>query len=243
MMEMQLDPKRTTTVALAVGICGLVGLLALARTRAADCSQPYGFDEFCSGEATRPLPESHYIPLIGPTPADMAHLAAGWVDAHEIVAVAVVSDIVYVGPAATSTPDPTEIAEHPDLLPEAPVTYTLFSLKVERTLLDDGTIAAGEPLVIARQGPPDFEGLSVPMERVGDRYLYFLLEVSDFPETYAFDWAEYGRLLIDGAEVKSSGFSPEPVEFARHTPPAQFIDALATEIAVQYPTPTSFGNH
>src|SRR3989304_4728791 len=109
--------------AVGVGIAGAAFVLVFARTHIAATSQSKALP--ASQGDTSPLSQddsSVGLVLTGPTPASMADLASGWRYPHDIVVAAVVSDVVHVGPAATLTPDPVEIAQYPEFGPYPPRT-------------------------------------------------------------------------------------------------------------------------
>ncbi len=187
-------------------------------------------------------------------PADLHSLVAGRDGLpHTVIVDAIVSSVVATATLAFPTYDP---GTHGTLAPgeenalqslkqlweSVPDQYeTILQLSPLQTLLDDGTHPPGAPIEI-RSGAIDTETTgpgSYPPERVGERYLYFLNSWRDCdtcPYRYAVVWGPYGRLKVSGSEVTYS--DDTPVEFARGTPPLEFVQAVATEVARQHGTPT-----
>lgn len=172
-----------------------------------------------------------------PTPASLEELVRCLPGPPcDLILVARVDSIQEVGWLPTLTPPP----EFPDDPGHEPWPYTNYSLLPERVLLDNGTIRSGQPVLVGQDGHPDDQSWSdFPHEKPGERYLYFLDRYDFDPRNvYTSAHSKYSRLIIDGDVVMYSGNPPEPVPFATGTPPAAFIEAVATAVATLYPTPS-----
>ncbi len=186
-------------------------------------------------------------------PADLSALVAGRDGLpHAVIVDAIVSSVVATATMAFPTYD---AGTHGTLSPEEQIAWqaekqlwesvpdqyeTILQLSPVQTLLDDGKHRPGAPIEI-RSGAIDTETGpgSYPLEHVGERYLYFLnrwRDCDECPYRYGVVWGQYGRLKLSGSEVTYS--DDTPVEFARGTPPADFLHAVATEVAYQHGTPT-----
>lgn len=115
------------------------------------------------------------------------------------------------------------------------VPFTDFGIKIERVLKDDGSIAAGQPIVLRITGHPTNEvrrlsadsRVEFPMSLPGDRHLLLLSKNPD--GSYGFYYGPWSRLIIDGALVRVSNGAKEPLKFAnseRVFTPAELIDAI-----------------
>lgn len=168
-----------------------------------------------------------------PTPANLDELiTARNGQPLAIVVLGRVEGVAEVGWEPTMTPEPVPTEQGPMF--DQALPYSLYRVAPERVLLDDGSIAAGSPVLLYRgehPGYPWFPELD-PQEHVGERYLYFLeqYEGSYFPSRFP-----YSRLIVDGEVVRYSDAERSPVQFATGTPPAAFLDAVATAIATRYP--------
>jgi len=181
------------------------------------------------------------VVLPRPTAGSVEDLVDGPYDGYDIIVVGVVSEVLRSG----SLPMPPGVAvATADTIPS--VGFTDFVIDVEQVFLDDGTIAENH-LLIVRSGNDGqhVEGWRdpYPMEEVGDRYLYFLeAEIDgDFlspgQKVYTGQWASASRLIIDEDDVMYSDSDHAVVPFATGTPPAAFLNAVATAVANRYPTP------
>jgi hypothetical protein len=174
---------------------------------------------------------------LAPPPSSIAML----VEMSDIIAIGTVGDpwTLATEPAPTLEPElPTEWASDDEGL-----DLTYMPIEVEETLLDDGTIANGGPLIWTIYGheqdlTAEEKELGAWPER-GMRFLFFfaLDPGIENPHTNTYAATRYESLIIDGSQVLYR--DAEPVAFAAGMSPAQFIDAVTAEIASQHPpTPT-----
>lgn len=159
---------------------------------------------------------------------------------YDIIAIGVVSSVLATG----YLPTPVDLATE-DWSFWPPIAFADHKLVLEDVFLDDGTIAANERVVL-RVYTGDSEISWFPTEEINDRYLYFLKRIeesdSQLPgEAYCRNdgWGLASRLYIDGEYVAYSDDELTPVGFATGTPPTAFLDAVATEVAAQYPASVS----
>lgn len=132
------------------------------------------------------------------------------------------------------------------LVEEYPATD--FRLEVEEVLRDDGSIAAGDPIILRVLGhvTADLKESSqagfYPVTYTGDRYLFLLTPYPD-GETYGFYYGPWSRLLLDGDLLFASTGPPEPLRFAEVgglLTLDEFVQAVtdADRDATGTPTPT-----
>lgn len=125
---------------------------------------------------------------------------------------------------------------------------TDFRLEVEEVLRDDGSIAAGDPIILRVLGhvTADLKESSqagfYPVTYTGDRYLFLLTPYPD-GETYGFYYGPWSRLLLDGDLLFASTGPPEPLRFAEVgglLTLDEFVQAVtdADRNATGTPTPT-----
>ncbi len=124
------------------------------------------------------------------------------------------------------------------------LTVTDFQLYVEQVILDDGTIAAGEPVIAREPGlvTAEYHVLAQSTEQAtiapGERYLFILAPNPDH-KNYAFHYGAWGRLLLDeeGGLRVSTGQRP-PLQFGDSADPIT-LDGLTR--FVQERTPARIG--
>ena len=125
---------------------------------------------------------------------------------------------------------------------------TDFRLEVEEVLRDDGSIAAGDPIILRVLGhvTADLKESSLagfyPVTYTGDRYLFLLTPYPD-GETYGFYYGPWSRLLLDDDLLFASTGPPEPLRFAEVgglLTLDEFVQAVtdADSDAAGTPTPT-----
>jgi hypothetical protein len=101
-----------------------------------------------------------------------------------------------------------------------------FEVLVEQTIKDDGTLAAGKPLILrtrfaretAKFDPHDL----YPGEYPGEHHLMFLTAEPD-GSSYGYYYAAGSRLLIDGPTVTQSDGPRSPLPFAKDMTLNQFL--------------------
>jgi hypothetical protein len=181
-----------------------------------------------------------------PTPASLSELVSGPRQdvATRIIAIGVIAGLHATGQVddarcspATYAPTKTDA----QLFCESRPYYSEWQLKVERVLLGDKPLAPGMSLMITTSALPGYSIPYNPVEVVGERYMYFLALAQNCESCPLFlysPWGPNGRLKIDGSEVTYTDDMQSPVEFARGTPAADFVSAVATEVAVQHGTRT-----
>jgi hypothetical protein len=116
------------------------------------------------------------------------------------------------------------------------IPITDFQVDVERVFKDNGTLRAGNPLILRMLGHPTNQAARdadrssyYPMSYTGDRHLFFLSKNPD--TTYGFYYGPWSRLVIDGQLVTASDGMRTPVRFGgRQFPPAEFIASLTQSI-------------
>jgi hypothetical protein len=170
--------------------------------------------------------------MLVPPPKDLSEL----VSKADIIAIGEVAEVIrqgyYGGYDATGRL--ILHAGEPDK-PVSGVPFTDFSIKVERSLKDDGSIAAGQPIILRITGHPTNEvrrlsddlQVDFPMSFPGDRHLLLLSKNPD--GSYGFYYGPWSRLVIDGEIVRVSNGAKEPLKFAnseRVFTPAELIDAI-----------------
>jgi hypothetical protein len=109
------------------------------------------------------------------------------------------------------------IEPQPGLVEQYPATD--FRLEVEEVLRDDGSIAAGKPIILRVLGhittelKESSQAGFYPVTYTGDRYLFLLTPYPD-GETYGFYYGPWSRLLLDGGLLLASTGDPQPLWFA-----------------------------
>lgn len=200
----------------AVALAGIVAALLLAGR----------FGRAIPGNETSRAPvASEDMALYIPPPQMIEEL----VSPAEVVVVGRVGPIVDEGrflgydDQGKLIPAPTEDPRERDHA----LAYVDIRFDVEQTLLDDGTVASGGPLILraadARGGvdSPEF-----PMYQEGHRYLFVLSKNPD-GKTYGPHHGAYSRLWIDGPVVAASDGDRTPVRFGGETvSPVEFIQRL-----------------
>lgn len=124
------------------------------------------------------------------------------------------------------------------------LTVTDFQLYVEQVILDDGTIAAGEPIIAREPGliTAEYHVLAQSTEQAtiapGERYLFILASNPDH-KSYGFLYGAWGRLLLDeeGGLRVSTGLRP-PLRFGDNADPIT-LDELIRFVQAQTPAQAS----
>lgn len=112
---------------------------------------------------------------------------------------------------------------------------TDFRLVVEEVLRDDGSIAAGKPIILRVLGhvTPELKESSragfYPVTYTGDRYLFLLTPYPD-GETYGFFYGPWSRLLVDGDLLLASTGPPQLLQLPDLDGPLT-LDALIRHLA------------
>ena len=134
-----------------------------------------------------------------------------------LVVIGEIGSVVLCMEAITETPVD---CDNPQIsFPMVGLVVTIFQLNVEEVWLDDGAVAAGNPITVWIVGlpveldPQWLEGTGYPPSIPGDRHL-FLLEPSTTDGLYALAFGPYGRLNIDGERLYISSGTPRPFRFA-----------------------------
>ncbi len=220
---MRMNSIKSHRYLLPLALAAVAGLIAGLALVGSLLGWPLFADQIASGSS---LSTAGFIP----PPKSMAELA-GKADVIVIGTVGVVvNQGAFQGYDAAGNAIPGKATGHPDL------PMTDFQINVEKVLKDDGTIRAGNPLVLRMLGHPinkparDADRTSYyPMSYTGDRHLFFLSKNPD--ATYGFYYGPWSRLVIDGQVVAVSDGPRTPVQFAgRQFAPAEFIASVAQSI-------------
>lgn len=176
-------------------------------------------------ESPLPLPEVQYNP-----PVSSFMRAPGSLDA--LLRRAPLIFIGEVGPVERYTEfvpieraQPTIDAEG-NAVPGVPVINTLlagmpmteFQLIVDEVIRDDGTIAAGEPVILRSTGHVTASVAQasrqwpIPHSFTGDRYLFLLTPYPD-GKAYAFYYNAWSRLIVEGNDLYISNGDRDPLVF------------------------------
>jgi len=164
---------------------------------------------------------------------------------YDIIVVGVPTAVLEIVPELTPTPPPDGYADAEEATAVAEAfdwDYTHYLIDVERVVLDDGLLASGGRLVVRMSGtPPETEAeeraekkSAAPMDKIGERYLYFLQESADVPGTYVAHHASVARLHVSGRSVRYSDGPRTRVGYAKGRNPDDFIDDVAAAVAVAY---------
>lgn len=120
--------------------------------------------------------------------------------------------------------------------PGSGIPFTDFGLKIERVLKDDGSIAAGQPVILRMTGHPTEEvrrlnadpQAEYPMTFPGDRHLFLLSKTPD-NSAYGLYYGAWSRLIVDGDVVRVSSGAKEPLKFEGSEQlfsPAEFMNSI-----------------
>lgn len=108
---------------------------------------------------------------------------------------------------------------------------TDFHLYVDEVIRDDGTIAAGIPIILRVMGhvtkdlkQPSLAG-EYPVTYTGDRYLFVLTPFPD-GETYGFLYGPWSRLIVDGEILRTSRGKQQPLQFADEREPVTLDELI-----------------
>ena len=169
-----------------------------------------------------------------PPPDDLAEL----VSKSDIIVVGTVNSVVTSGTLKSyNEADNTRVDEWVEET-DAPTTpyvpHTDYLISVETIIMDDGTIAAGDDVVLRMVGRGSSTRVSdnpriMALPDVGDRRLFTLSENPD--GTYGLrGW--WSHFVIDGDSVTHADDLRSPVVFSDKTVPAEFIQALRDKVNV-----------
>lgn len=180
-------------------------------------------------QATGPATGSRIVILSKPQapPQSMLELVKGM----EIIGIGT------VGPLAKETMEsaalPFDTLGTP--VPPHPTPYLYYGVTFEQVFRDDGTVAAGKPVLIRFAGTMNEQSVRVAEEsyahvQPGVRGLIFL---SEFQGTYQIARTGYGLLDISGNEVRywADGRTPKAVDFTTNSAPSAFVSELKETIA------------
>jgi len=141
-------------------------------------------------------------------------------------------------------PDSEEATEVAEAFSEQ---LTDYLISVEQVFVGDGLISSEKPLIVTMYGEHPSSstlatqdaGATLPMNEIGQRYLFLLTESIDSPGNYFARDRSGGRLRLTGPVVTYSDGDRSPVAFARFMSPDRFVSAVATGVATMYaPAPT-----
>lgn len=186
-------------------------------------------------QACARLPLSSTAMLV-PPPKDLAELTSK----ADVIVIGEVGDIVqqgYYGGYDTSGKLVIKNGE-PDK-PGSGIPFTDFGIKIEKVLKDDGSIAAGQPIILRMTGHATEEirrlsadpQVEFPMSFTGDRHLFLLAKNPD--GTYGFYYGPWSRLIVDGDVVRVSNGAKEPLKFTtseRVFTPTEFVNDVEQAI-------------
>ncbi len=123
----------------------------------------------------------------------------------------------------TSRPNDNRNVPTPRELP-----FTYFSLRVVDVVLDDGTIAANQPIIFRFNGSAARDiafGNLVPMPHTGERFLFVLSKSGD-NQSYGVRWGPWGLLDINGQTVSYTDWKRTPVSFTTNGQTPDFMREL-----------------
>ena len=170
-----------------------------------------------------------------PPPDDLAEL----VSKSDIIIVGTVNSVVKNGTLKSyNEADNTRVDEWVEET-DAPTTpylpHTDYLVSVETTIKDDGTIAAGDDIVLRMVGRNSSTQVSanprlMTLPTIGDRRLFTLSENPD--GTYGLrGW--WSHFVIDGDTVTHSDDLRSPVTFSNKTVPSEFIQAIRDKASAE----------
>lgn len=131
--------------------------------------------------------------------------------------------------------DRQSVMEDPSLTDIHNIPATDLRLHVEEVLRDDGTIAAGEPVILRIVGfateelaaSEIMQNSAFPLSYTGDRHLFVLGRNPD--GTYGLTYGPWSRLIIDGEILRVSNPERQPLIFEGQDEPVtleEFIQAV-----------------
>lgn len=175
------------------------------------------------------------VPASGPrTPASLEKGVLPPGSMEELVAKA---DVIVIGRVGAIVSQTREGPYNANALPQDPrdvpplpsLPFTYYKIEVEEVIMDDGTLAAGRPLILRVYGHVNREegqdlAARWPMPRPGERRLFVLRRNPD-SQSYG-PWGGWGLLRIDGDVVTFSDRERTPVQFTERRTPREFLAEL-----------------